>query len=223
MPRPRILVTDFDGTITAHDFYKLVVGSLLTPSDIAPWQEYRDGKITHLAALQQIFAKIRASESELDNLALAMQPDPRLGSAVASLREAGWEIVVASAGCDWYIRRVLAAAGVSLPVYANPTSHEPNGSLRMLAPTDSPFYCAETGVDKAGIVRSYLRRGHTVAFAGDGFADLPAALAVSPNLRFARADLAVALGRYHEDFHTFSVWSDVADALLAMENQGKLQ
>lgn len=85
---------DFDGTITAHDFYKLVVGSLLTPSDIAPWQEYRDGKITHLAALQQIFAKIRASESELDNLALAMQPDPRLGSAVACLREAGWEIVV---------------------------------------------------------------------------------------------------------------------------------
>ena len=54
MPRPRILVTDFDGTITAHDFYKLVVGSLLTPSDIAPWQEYRDGKITLLAALQQI-------------------------------------------------------------------------------------------------------------------------------------------------------------------------
>lgn len=84
-----------------------------------------------------------------------------------------------------------------------------------------PHRSAETGVDKAGIVRSYLRRGHTVAFAGDGFADLPAAFAVSLNLRFARADLAVALGRYHEDFHTFSVWSDVADALLAMENQGK--
>ncbi len=223
MPRPRILVTDFDGTITTHDFYKLVVGSLLTPEDIAPWQEYRDGKITHLAALQQIFAKIRAPESALNSLALAMQPDPRLSSAVASLRAAGWEIVVASAGCDWYIRRVLDAAGVSLPVHTNHASYEPNGSLRMLAPIDSPFYCAETGVDKAGIVRSYIRRGYTVAFAGDGFADLPAALGVSPDLRFARADLAAALGRYHEDFHSFSVWSDVADTLLAMDNQGELQ
>ncbi|OXS29169.1 MAG: 2,3-diketo-5-methylthio-1-phosphopentane phosphatase [Desulfovibrio sp. MES5] len=220
MPKPRILVTDFDGTITTQDFYKLVVDSLLTHRDIAPWQEYRDGKITHLAALQQIFAKIRAPESELNSLALAMQPDPRLSSAVASLRNAGWEIVVASAGCDWYIQRVLASAGVSLPVHANHAIYEPNGSLRMLPPTDSPFYCAETGVDKAGIVRSYVRRGYTVAFAGDGFADLPAALAVSPDLRFARADLAATLGRYHEDFHAFSVWSDVADALLAMDSRG---
>lgn len=223
MTNPRILVTDFDGTITAHDFYKLVVENLLTPQDIAPWQEYREGKITHLSALQQILAKVRASESELNALALAMNPDPRLSAAVDRLRNAGWEIVVASAGCDWYIRRVLAAAGVDLEIYSNPTSLEANGSLRMQGPVDSPFYCHETGVDKAGIVRSYTRQGYTVAFAGDGFADLPAALGVNPDLRFARADLATALGRYHEEFHSFSVWSDVADALLARDTQRSAQ
>ena len=185
MPRPRILVTDFDGTITAHDFYKLAVGSLLTPSDIAPWQEYRDGKITHLAALQQIFAKIRASESELDNLALAMQPDPRLGSAVASLREAGWEIVVASAGCDWYIRRILAEAGVTVEVHANPGVHVlPEGSLRMDFPEDSPFQCLETGVDKAGIVRFHREGGALVAFAGTNVRpSITSALRSGVNLR----------------------------------------
>ncbi|MDD4701859.1 MAG: MtnX-like HAD-IB family phosphatase, partial [Desulfovibrio sp.] len=209
MPSPRILVTDFDGTITTHDFYKLVVENLLTPEDLAPWQEYREGKTTHLSALQQILAKVRASESELNALALDMNPDPRLSTSVASLRKAGWEIVVASAGCDWYIRRILAAANVDLEVYSNPTNFEANGSLHMQGPVDSPYYCRETGVDKAGIVRSYTRQGYTVAFAGDGFADLPAALGVTPDLRFARADLAAALGRYHEDFHTFSVWSDV--------------
>ena len=38
----RILVTDFDGTITKHDFYKLVVSRLLTPEDLAAMLQERE-------------------------------------------------------------------------------------------------------------------------------------------------------------------------------------
>ncbi len=210
----RILVTDFDGTITKHDFYKLVVSRLLTPEDLAPWTEYRAGKITHFTALQRIFSKIRASESALEELALGMEPDPRLREAVVDLQAAGWDVVVTSAGCDWYISRVLAKAGVELEVFSNPTTYAPDGSLHMRPPVESAFYCAETGVDKAGIVRSHRERGAVVAFAGDGFADLLAALEVDPARRFARADLAAALGERGEGFRPFSIWSDVARELL---------
>lgn len=212
-----VLVSDFDGTMTANDFYKLAVQRLLTPEDLAPWREYLAGRRTHFAALQEIFGSLRATETQLLELVRGMAPDPALPEAVARLRGAGWLVSVASAGCDWYIRRVLADLGLDaqVEVRANPGELAANGSLRMDMPPASPFTCRETGVDKAAIVRGHQAAGSTVAFAGDGFADLPAALQVRPELRFARADLAQALRERGEDFQIFERWSEVADALLS--------
>jgi 2-hydroxy-3-keto-5-methylthiopentenyl-1-phosphate phosphatase len=212
-----VLVSDFDGTMTANDFYKLAVQRLLSPEDLAPWREYLAGKRTHFAALQEIFGSLRATEAQLLELVRDMAPDPGLADSVARLRTAGWRVVVASAGCGWYIRRILASLGLDaqVEVHANPGELEPGGALRMTLPAASPFTCLETGVDKAAIVRGHQTAGSTVAFAGDGFADLPAALQVRPELRFARADLAQALRERGEGFQTFSRWSEVAQALLS--------
>lgn len=212
-----VLVSDFDGTMTANDFYKLVAANLLPQDALTPWQEYRAGRLTHFEALRIIFGRINASQELVEDLARRMEPDPDLRQAVEALRGHGWQIVVASAGCDWYIRQVLAQVGVQLEVHANPGSYLPGGPLHMEAPQDSPFYCQETGVDKAAIVRFHLERSGTVAFAGDGYADLPAALLVQPELRYAKADLAEALGAAGETFRPFERWSDVATGLLAQE------
>lgn len=212
-----VLVSDFDGTMTANDFYKLAVQRLLTPEDLAPWREYLAGRRTHFAALQEIFGNLRATEAQLLELVRDMAPDPALAAAVARLRAAGWRVVVASAGCDWYIRRILASLGLTaqVEVHANPGELLPGGALHMALPAASPYTCLETGVDKAAIVRSQQAAGSTVAFAGDGFADLPAALVTEPALRFARADLAQALRERGEDFQAFERWSQVAEALLS--------
>lgn len=214
-----VLVSDFDGTMTADDFYRLVAERLLPPDALIPWGEYRAGRMTHFAALRTIFSRIRAPEEEVLEVVRAMRPDPGLAEALARLRAGGWEVVVASAGCDWYIRRLLAEAGVSVELHANPGVYRPGGPLVMDAPADSPFYSPETGVDKAAVVRDALTRANKVAFAGDGYADLPASLLVPPSLRFARADLASALGERGEAFRPFAVWSEVADALLAPGGQ----
>lgn len=214
---PGILVSDFDGTMTANDFYKLAVARLLKPEDLAPWTEYRAGRLTHFQALRLIFGRIRASEAALLELVRDMDPDPLLADSVARLKAAGWRVAVASAGCAWYIRRILDGLGLggAVEVHANPGAPAPDGSLRMDMPEGSPFLCEETGVDKEGVVKHHQRQGSVVAFAGDGFADLPAALAVAPALRFARADLAQALAERGEDFRPFDRWSEVAEALLA--------
>jgi 2-hydroxy-3-keto-5-methylthiopentenyl-1-phosphate phosphatase len=54
-----VLVSDFDGTMTRHDFYKLAIESLLSPDTPDYWAEYRAGTITHFEALRQYFAAIR--------------------------------------------------------------------------------------------------------------------------------------------------------------------
>lgn len=209
-----VLVTDFDGTMTRHDFYKLALESLL-PADVPDyWEEYRSGAITHFEGLRRYFAAIRASEQDVLAVVERMELDPQLPAAIESLRNAGWDVVVTSAGCEWYIRQLLSAAGVDIEVHANPGRFALGQGLLMEMPTKSPFWSPMLGVDKAGVVRHFLREGRTVAFAGDGFPDAAPARLVPDDLRFARGDLADVLQRERLPFHPFDMWSDIADRLL---------
>jgi 2,3-diketo-5-methylthio-1-phosphopentane phosphatase len=215
MDAQRVLVTDFDGTLTRHDFYHLAIAELISSDSPNYWEEYRTGQITHFEALRNYFACIRSDEADVLAVVDRMELDPRLPHSLARLRAAGWDVVVTSAGCEWYIRRLLAAAGVEIEVHANPGRFVAGQGLLMELPTGSPFLSPTLGVNKAGVVRHLLAEGRTVAFAGDGYPDADPAQLVPAELRFARADLAHALSRKGLPFRPFEVWSEVADALLA--------
>jgi 2-hydroxy-3-keto-5-methylthiopentenyl-1-phosphate phosphatase len=213
-----VLVSDFDGTMTRQDFYKLAV-ELLVPKDTPNyWADYRASTITHFEALRRYFATIRASEAEVLAVVDRMELDPELPRAVEELREAGWHVVVTSAGCAWYINRLLAAAGVDIEVHSNPGRFETGKGLLMEMPTGSPYLSQTLGIDKSGVVRRNLEEGRTVAFAGDGFADADAARLVADDLRFARADLAQVMTEEGLPFHPFEKWSDIARVLLRRRN-----
>ena len=208
-PSPAVLVTDFDGTVTRHDFYRLVIEELLPEGTPEYWSWYLAGKVSHFEALRLTFAAAPAGEAALEAVADRLGIEPDLAGEVGALGEAGWRVVVASAGCLWYIRRLLDQAGVSLDVHANP-GRIVDDRLEMSLPVDSPYYSAETGIDKSAVVRDALRRGGRVAFAGDGPPDLAPALLVRPELRFARGHLATELARRGESFRAFDRWAEVA-------------
>lgn len=210
-----ILVSDFDGTMTRHDFYKLAVESLLPPDTPDYWADYRAGTTTHFEALQRYFASIRVSEADVRAVVKRMELDPGLPAAITELRRAGWDVVVTSAGCDWYIHQLLANAGVDLIVHANPGRFVAGHGLLMDHPTNSPFRSEQFGIDKARVVRHYLNEGRKVAFAGDGFPDVESARLVSTKNRFARGDLATVLSQEHLEYQSFVNWSDVARMILA--------
>ncbi|WP_435018648.1 HAD-IB family phosphatase [Tundrisphaera sp. TA3] len=210
-----ILVSDFDGTITRRDFFDLVRTGLLPAGSPDHWGDYQAGRITHFDALKNIFAEAAVGEARLIETADKMQPDPDLADEVAALAEAGWRVIVASAGCDWYIRRHLKAAGVDevIQLHANPGRVEGDRLVMERPPAGAPFYSHEVGVDKVGIVRAALAGGGTVAFSGDGMPDLPPALLVPAQWRFARGTLAEELRKRGEGFRPFERWSEVARAL----------
>lgn len=211
----QVLVSDFDGTMTRHDFYALVYETLLPATTTDYWTEYRAGRLTHFEALRGYFAAIRADEATMSRLMEAMQIDPQLATAVAELRRAGWRAVIASAGCAWYIERLLAQQGVDLEVHSNLGNFDPSCGLLMELPADSPFFSPTHGIDKAAVVRHYQANGAQVAFAGDGFPDEEAACLVSDDLRFARGDLASVLTRSGTPFQSFERWSEIASYLVA--------
>jgi 2-hydroxy-3-keto-5-methylthiopentenyl-1-phosphate phosphatase len=211
-PTRKVLVSDFDGTMTRRDFYQLVAERLLPPGTPEYWVEYRAGRLTHFDALNAYFAAAVPDEGALHEIVRAMGLDPNLLDGVERLRSSGWAVVVASAGCAWYISRLLHEAGVVLQVHANP-GEVVEGRLVMGLPRTSPVFCPSTGIDKPGVVRLALATHDVVAFAGDGPPDLEPALLVRPELRFATGHLAGELERLGEGFQRFEDWSEVARTL----------
>ncbi len=210
-----ILITDFDGTITRRDFYALVVPDLLEPGLPDYWTEYAEGRITHFEAMRSIFSHIRASEAAIQDVILRMRPDPDLKASIERLRAAGWDVEIVSAGCRWYIDRILARLGVDVTVHASPGRFDPAGGLIMELDADSPYACQQTGVDKAAVVRDALGRYRRVAFAGDGRPDYDAAMLVEPRYRFVTGWLENQLKKRRQQYRRFEWWSEIADQLLA--------
>jgi len=210
----KIFVSDYDGTITDKDFYSLLAEQYIPRDAPDYFAQYREGQITHFEAMAAYFAFAPTEEQQLEELLAASQPDPKLAASAALLERAGWELWIVSAGSSWYIERVLRGAGLTAPVYSNPGRPEKGRGLvlEMLDPS-SPYHSPSVGVDKSAVVRHALDVAETVAFAGDGPPDLPPALLVQPNLRFARGFLAEALRERGEAFQPFSRWSEIVREL----------
>jgi HAD superfamily phosphoserine phosphatase-like hydrolase len=209
-----ILVTDFDGTFTGRDFYRLILDRYDAPAARAAWQRYERGELSLFAGISAVFASVRTDLAGMDALIDATAPAPDLGAAVRRLRDAGWEIIVASAGCGWYIARFLERHGLDLPVHASPGDFAPETGLVMRPPSDSRFFAAATGIDKPAIIRDALARDPVVAYAGDSVTDREAALLVSADRRYATGWLAQYFAAAGVPFRRFTAWPEIAADLL---------
>src|SRR5262245_29561493 len=116
----KILVSDFDGTITHKDFYSLLAERYVPAGTPDYFAQYRAGRITHFDAMAAYFAFVPTQEQQLEDLLEASEADPDLGASAALLERAGWELLIVSAGSSWYVERVLRRAGVTATVYSNP-------------------------------------------------------------------------------------------------------
>lgn len=217
---PSCLVSDFDGTFTRREFYDLAMQAGLIEGSPDYWTAYAAGRISHFDAISGIFSHLRCSEAAMRELVAGMEPDPKAPQALRALGSAGWDAVIVSNGCQWYIDIVLeslglAKAGLTLPVHACPGRFVEGQGLLMEAPSDSPYFRADFGVDKRRLIQDLQSRYARVAFAGNGSPDYQASLAVAPELRFARGWLARRFDQESVPYRPFEAWSEVADALLA--------
>jgi 2-hydroxy-3-keto-5-methylthiopentenyl-1-phosphate phosphatase len=213
MEQEKILVSDFDGTMTERDFFRLVLEYLPEETTLF-WDQYEKGEITHFQALTSIFPRLRCPESKTNELLDKMELDKGVKSACERLQARGWKLVIASAGCLWYIEKLLTPLNIMAEIHANPGVFTESEGLVMELPVGSPYFSPSIGIDKTRLVHSALSKGGIVAFAGDGHPDLGAALEVDPSRRFAKGRLAEELLKKGESFYRFQSWSGMVDSLL---------
>ena len=216
---PYCLVSDFDGTFTRQEFYDLATRDGLVDGMSDYWTGYAAGRLSHFEAIAGIFSHIRCSEPEMRELIARMEPDPKTPDALRALAAAGWDAVLVSNGCQWYIDLVLEGleltkAGLAVPVHACPGRFVEGQGLIMETPSNSPYFRADFGVDKRMLIEDLQSRYERVAFAGNGSPDYQASLAVPPELRFARGWLARRFDQQSVPYRPFEAWSEIADALL---------
>lgn len=211
-----LLITDFDGTLARQDFYQLVFAHLLPANVPNYWQDYLQKKLTHFEVLKSYFAEIRCNENEVNQLLQKMELEPELPSLLQQLHEQGWEVVIASAGCAWYIRKLLSHLGQLPPIHANPGRFVEGQGLLMSLPYGMPFFCPVNGIDKSAIVKAGINKAGQagVAYAGDGLTDVVPSLLVNENYRFARGDLARVLDEKKQGYHSFERWREIVSHLL---------
>lgn len=202
------LITDFDGTITEHDFFELIEQRYMPADHPDFFAEYRAGRISHAAAMQGFFEFAPDDDENLEQLMRDTEPDEGLAAAIGDLDSGGWDVIVVSAGSSWYIDRIFAKLGIA---NVEVISHEG----RIVKGRGLQLDDLTRTIDKAGVVRKALGTYHRVAFAGDGPPDLRPALLVQPELRFARRFLAEELTRLGQGFRPFHRWTDVSAAVLA--------
>lgn len=113
------VLIDFDGTIALEDTTDLVLERFADPRWRQVEADWVAGRIGSRECLSRQIDLVRASPAELDALADQVEIDPGFADFVATGREMGLRMVIASDGFDRIIARVLSRIGVLLPAVSN--------------------------------------------------------------------------------------------------------
>jgi len=202
----KLFVSDFDGTATALDFYKIVLNYIGQEG----WDyvaDYRKtGKVDY-HFLNKIFGWHTLSQEAYDALIDTIELDETLKDFLAYLEGQGVPFKFVSAGFDRYIHDALKKIDLDhVTVLTNPGEFE-NGIMAMKPDPKDPFYSDLFGIDKGALMKAFKEEYDFVYFAGDTEPDLTAALAA--DLVFAKGELRSFLDQHGKAYIEFETYGDI--------------
>ncbi len=183
-----VVVCDFDGTVTTEDISEAILAEYADPVWEKIDEEYERGEIDLEECIDRQFALVKAPRAEL--LEFVRQKAvlrPHFREFASWCQASGLELVLLSAGLDFYIEAILAREGIGAfqRVFCVATEFGPDG-IRCRLPEIARS--AGQGADyKRAVVEQIRATGRRVAYAGDGLTDREAASVA--DLVFARRKL----------------------------------
>jgi 2,3-diketo-5-methylthio-1-phosphopentane phosphatase len=110
---------DFDGTIVPEDSTNQLLATFADASWLDIEDDWQSGLIGSRECMERQIDLVRATPRQLDRFIKGVEIDPEFAGFVRMCRSNGAAVSVVSDGLDRTVSRVLAAAGLELPFYAN--------------------------------------------------------------------------------------------------------
>lgn len=207
-----LFISDFDGTISKQDFYKHIMKKYMPEKEKTLYVQFKAGEILDIDFLNNIFMTMDITEDDLKKEIQELEIDPEFFKALELIKQMGGELIILSAGCAYYIKKILHHHGVSyIPVYSSDGMYK-EGGLHITPDVNSPFYSPRYGIDKVGVVQHFRNQYDYVMYAGDSAPDYKASLLA--DIRFAKDELIPLLDEAGEKYIKMESFSDVVKFLL---------
>jgi len=204
-------ISDFDGTLTKKDFYKILSEAYLKEEYLPLFKAWKNGEMKDREYLSYVFNNIKRSEKEILEDILNIPFDTFAKDFINQVKAAGGDFIVISAGTSYYIDRIFEKHNIKgVDVYSNKAIFKDNGIYFDLD-ENSEFYSDRYGIDKLIVVEKLKDKYKKIFYAGDSEPDVKPALAC--DMVFAKGELIDLLKKEKKEFIEFENFSEVWDKL----------
>lgn len=200
-------VSDFDGTLTEKDFYKIITDNYLKDKCSSLYKEWRNKKIKDVDYLGYVFKNIGRDEKEIHEDIMTISLDPFAEQFIENIKKAGGDFIVVSAGTNYYIDKVFEKHKIKgVTVYSNKAVYKDKG-IHFVLDKENEFYSDIYGIDKYLVVKNLKQKYKYIFYAGDSAPDLKAALI--SDTAFAKGKLVELLKENKKSFVEFNNFSQI--------------
>jgi 2-hydroxy-3-keto-5-methylthiopentenyl-1-phosphate phosphatase len=207
----RLIVVDFDGTITERDTLDEMCRIYAPEAWEAAESDLQQRTMTLREVITAEFAPIKGDHDTIVSETVdRAEVRAGFGQFVREAEQAGDRVVVVSSGFESVIRPILAREGLGgLEVVAHDVRFTPEGGVVDFRHGE---LCPVCGEECKRSVVDAMRDGREVVYVGDGYSDRCAAQAA--DIRFARRTLAAHLDRMGVDYTPFDDFDSIRRELL---------
>lgn len=204
-------ISDFDGTLTKKDFYKILSETYLKEEFLPLFKAWKNGEMKDRDYLSYVFNNVKRSEVEIDEDILNIPFDPFAKEFIEKVKAAGGDFIVVSAGTSYYIDKVFEKHNIEgVNVYSNKGIFKDSG-IHFDLDENSEFYSDRYGIDKLTVVEKLKANYKKIFYAGDSEPDVKPALVA--DVVFAKGELVELLKQEKKEFIEFENFSEAWDKL----------
>jgi 2,3-diketo-5-methylthio-1-phosphopentane phosphatase len=217
----KLVLVDFDGTITKNDVGALLFDSFSKEKNKRIVSQWLEGKISSKECLQKECELIEITKKQLKNFALSQKIDENFPDFVDLCKREKKDLVILSDGLDYYIKLILRKYHLDdILFYSNTLRFEG----KRLVP-EFPYYdqgCGNCGNCKKYHLRNLRRPRQRVVYIGDGLSDKCAI--GEADFIFAKNDLKSFCEKEKIDHFEFKDFRDVISIFQnrLLDNQPKI-